>query len=100
MTGKPIPSAMARAFFGLVAMPLLGWRNWSFSISFLNWSRSSARSIASGEVPRIGTLASSSDLASLSGVWPPNCTMTPCSVPLWRSVSMISSTSSAVSGSK
>ena len=23
MTGKPIPSAMARAFFGLVAMPLI-----------------------------------------------------------------------------
>jgi len=56
MTGKPIPSAIARAFFGLVAIPLLGWRNCSFSISFLNWSRSSARSIASGEVPRIGYL--------------------------------------------
>ncbi len=54
----------------------------------------------SGEVPRIGTLAFSKGSASLSGVWPPNCTITPCSVPLLRSVSMISSTSSGVSGSK
>ena len=54
----------------------------------------------SGEVPRIGTLSASSAAASLSGVWPPNCTMTPCRVPFARSVSMISSTSSAVSGSK
>ena len=38
--------------------------------------------------------------ASFSGVWPPNCTMTPRSVPRARSVSTISSTSSAVSGSK
>ncbi len=28
--------------------------------------------------------ASSSARASFSGVWPPNCTMTPCSVPFWR----------------
>ena len=33
--------------------------------------------MASGEVPRIGTFASSSVLASLSGVCPPNCTITP-----------------------
>ena len=44
--------------------------------------RSSARSIASGEVPRIGISARSSAFARLSGVWPPNCTMTPSSVPL------------------
>src|SRR5207237_724970 len=55
---------------------------------------------ASGEVPRIGTLASSRACASFSGVWPPNCTITPSSLPLVHSVSMISSTSSAVSGSK
>ena len=73
---------MARAFSGLVAMPLFGWRSLSRSSSCLKRSRSSARSMASGEVPRIGTLACSSGSASLSGVWPPNCTMTPCSVPL------------------
>jgi hypothetical protein len=56
--------------------------------------------MASGEVPRIGTSAASSARASLSGVWPPNCTITPCSVPFVRSCAMISSTSSAVSGSK
>ena len=54
----------------------------SLSSSFWKRSRSSARSMASGEVPRIGTPASSSGSASFSGVWPPNCTMTPCSVPL------------------
>jgi hypothetical protein len=32
-------------------------------------------------VPRIGTFAFSSDSASFSGVWPPNCTITP-----WRAV--------------
>ena len=36
----------------------------------------------SGEVPRIGTLASCSASASFSGVWPPSWTMTPWSVPL------------------
>ncbi len=60
-----------------------------------------------GEVDRIRRGAEDRHLrrlparrASFSGVWPPNCTITPCSVPLERSVSMISSTSSAVSGSK
>ena len=40
-------------------------------------SRSSARSIESGLVPMIGTPAAASGTASLSGVWPPNCTITP-----------------------
>jgi len=65
-----------------------------------NRSRSSARSIASGEVPRIGTPASSSGRASFSGVCPPNWTITPSSSPFDRSTSISSSTSSAVSGSK
>ena len=43
-----------------VAMPFCGWRSLSLSSSFLKRSRSSARSIMSGEVPRIGTLAFSS----------------------------------------
>jgi hypothetical protein len=61
-----------------------------------NRSRSSARSIASALVPRIGTPASVSATASLSGVWPPNCTITPHGF----SRSQIASTSSSVSGSK
>ena len=62
----------------------------------LKRSRSSARSIASGEVPRIGTPACSSGTASLSGVCPPNCTITPSGF----SRSTIAITSSNVSGSK
>ena len=76
-------------------MPFFGCFRCSLSRRRLKRSRSSARSMASGEVPRIGTPASSSGRASLSGVWPPNCTMTPRSAPRERSVSMISSTSSA-----
>ena len=44
--------------------------------------------------------AACSAWASFSGVCPPNCTMTPFSVPRERSTSSTSSTSSAVSGSK
>ena len=54
----------------------------------------------SGDVPRIGMPASSSALASFSGVCPPNCTITPISVPFSFSLVRISRTSSAVSGSK
>ena len=50
-------------------------------MSLENRSRSSARSMLSGWVPRIGTPAFSTASARLSGVWPPNWTMTPCSVP-------------------
>ncbi len=58
--------------------------------------RSSARSMASTLVPRIGTPASCRPAASLSGVCPPNWTMTPSGC----SISTIASTSSSVSGSK
>ena len=81
-------------------MPLSGCLMSSRVSSALKRSRSSARSMASGEVPRIGTPAASSGFASLSGVWPPNWTITPLSRPLDCSTAMISSTSSAVSGSK
>ena len=83
-----------------VAVPLSGWRSSSLWSSCWKRSRSSARSIASGEVPRIGMPAASSGLASFSGVWPPNCTIRPSSSPLRRSTSTSSITSSAVSGSK
>jgi hypothetical protein len=61
-----------------------------------NRSRSSARSIASTEVPRMFTPAASSPAARFSGVWPPNCTITPRGCSRWT----ISRTSSRVSGSK
>ena len=52
--------------------------------------------IMSGDVPTIGTPFASSASASLSGVWPPYCTITPTGF----SLSTISSTSSSVNGSK
>ena len=59
-------------------------------------SRSSASSMASAGVPRIGRPISSICLASLMAVWPPNCTRQPSGF----SVSMIWSTLSGFSGSK
>ena len=49
----------------------------SWSSSFWKRSRSSAQSIKSGVVPMIGTPFASRSRASLSGVCPPNCTITP-----------------------
>src|SRR5439155_1753777 len=72
------------------------WRSpRSVMSSWKRW-RSSARSMASGEVPRIGTPASRRGTASLSGVWPPNWTTTPSG----RSFSTMFRTSSSVRGSK
>src|ERR1051325_2723815 len=47
-------SAVARACFGLVAMPLCGWRSFSFSSNCLKRSRSSAWSMAAGEERHLG----------------------------------------------
>ena len=44
---------------------------------FRSRCRSSARSMASGEVPMMGTPRLASGPARFSGVWPPNCTITP-----------------------
>ena len=77
-------------------MPLSGCLMSSLLINLEKRSRSSARSILSGEVPMIGTPARSKGSASLSGVWPPNWTMTPSGL----SWSTIFITSSMVSGSK
>ena len=63
-------------------MPFFGCRRSRRCRSFWKRSRSSARSIMSGDVPRIGMPAFSSASASFSGVWPPNCTMTPRSSPV------------------
>ncbi len=77
-------------------MPFSGWRSPSFSMSAAKRSRSSARSMASGVVPKMGTPSSWSGTASLSGVCPPYWTMSPSGF----STCTISSTSSSVSGSK
>ena len=99
-TGKPMRAATASASSSERASPLAGCFRFRSTSSFWKRSRSSARSMASGEVPRIGMPAASSAAASFSGVWPPNCTMQPSTVPLRCSTRTSSTTSSAVSGSK
>ncbi len=68
----------------------------SSSSSVPNRPRSSARSIASWGVPRMRMPAASSSWAMRSGVWPPNCTITP----FGGSFAQMLATSSKVSGSK
>ena len=62
---------------GCARYPLAGCLKPNRSTSCAKRSRSSARSMASGLVPRIGIPASSSACASFSGVCPPNWTITP-----------------------
>ena len=81
-------------------MPFSGCNRPSLCNSCWNRSRSSARSIASALVPRIGMPSFSSACDSFSGVWPPYCTMQPSSVPFCCSRRTSAITSSAVSGSK
>ncbi len=81
-------------------MPLAAWGMPRSQSSLAKRSRSSARSIESGEVPRILTPASCSGSDSLSGVCPPYWTTTATSPPASRSRLMIANTSSKVSGSK
>ena len=59
------------------AMAFSGWGMSSSASRAAKRSRSSASQIDCGEVPRIGTPAASSPAARLSGVCPPNCTITP-----------------------
>ena len=65
-----------------------------------NSPRSSARWMASGEVPTTGTPSAARARARPSGVWPPSWTMTPATGPVACSAATTSSTSSRVSGSK
>ena len=87
-------------------MPCRGAGSPARSSSAPNAPRSSARWIASGGVPTIGTPAAKSRRAKPSGVWPPSCTITPttpgppAALPLASSACHTSSTSSNVSGSK
>ena len=86
-------------------MPYFGAGSPAAASTSPNAPRSSARWIASGLVPTIGTPQSLSSCASRSGVWPPSCTMTPTSSPPPAradscSAATTSSTSSTVSGSK
>ena len=79
-----------------IAVPLSGCGISSSVRSALKRLRSSARSIASGLVPRMGTPARKSGRASRSGVCPPNWITTPSGF----SSSTMFITSSKVSGSK
>ncbi len=79
-----------------MAIPLSGTRAPILRQTSAKRSRSSARSIASTEVPRTGAPSSSSPRARFRGVCPPSWTITPLGCSRWR----ISSTSSSVSGSK
>ena len=88
--------AASMAASTLRTVVLSGCNRSSFRIICWKRSRSSARSMASGLVPMMGTPWASRALASFSGVWPPNCTMTP----MGFSRATISSTSSRVTGSK
>ncbi len=80
----------------LRAIPLAGCFRPKRRSKLANFSRSSASSIVSTLVPIIGTPAFDSARAKLSGVCPPNCTITPSGC----TRSQIFSTSSVVSGSK
>jgi hypothetical protein len=62
-------------------MPYRGASSPASLSTWPNAPRSSARWIASGEVPAMGRPASFSDCASFSGVCPPSATMTPATGP-------------------
>jgi hypothetical protein len=83
-----------------VAVPYFGAASPAPASTSANAPRSSARWMASGLVPTIGTPAFSSARARPSGVCPPSCTITPATGPLACSACTTSSTSSRVSGSK
>ena len=95
-TGYPMRWATFTASATERAVPFAGWVTPRRRASASNRSRSSATSMESGGVPRMGTPAASSGLVSRSGVWPPSWTTTP----FGRSQRTISITSSKVSGSK
>ena len=95
--GSRSRAATARASSRLRAMPQRGARSAELRSAPRRTARDPRRDRSRRRcVPRIGTPACASGTASLSGVWPPNCTITPHGF----STSQISSTSSSVSGSK
>ena len=71
-TGKPIRSAMTLASSRLVAVPFAGEIKPASSSILENAPRSSARSIASGVVPRIGIPWAASPCAKPRAVCPPS----------------------------
>ena len=85
-----------------VAIPFFGWRIFKLDINFWNLSLSSARSIASWEVPKIliSILLFSNSFASFKGVCPPNWTIIPNKFPDDFSILIISIRSSKLRGSK
>src|SRR5256885_614220 len=74
-------AAISWAASKLLAVPCLGAGRPASASTRPNAPRSSARWIAAGLVPTIGTPAASRRAASPSGVWPPSRTITPASSP-------------------
>ena len=68
ISGYPILAAMESASSRVLAIPDSGWGIPSLAMISRNRSRSSARSIVAGGVPRILTPAASSSAARLRGV--------------------------------
>ncbi len=95
-TGYPMRSAIVTASFGVTAVPASACLSPILSRSAEKNFLSSASSIDFGDVPMMGTPWRSRSAARLSGVCPPNWTMTPSGF----SWSQMWSTSSSVSGSK
>ncbi len=95
---------MARASSRLTAVPPGGWGISNCEHTAFHLSRSSAKSMESGEVPAI--MFSGNELASFKGVWPPRPTITPAIPgPLALFADSVSTsrmflTSSSVNGSK
>ena len=81
-------------------MPLSACFKFNLINNSLNWSLSSARSIDLYCVPKIGRELSLKNLASLIGVWPPNCAIIPTRLPFDLSFNIMFSTYSSINGSK
>ena len=75
--GKPTSSTNESMSSWVVSSFQRGWSMPSWSSMAENLCRFSARSIDTGEVPRMGTWRRYSFMARLLGIWPPTLTITP-----------------------
>ena len=98
--GKLSDSAAFFASDFLLTVVFSGCFSFNFSITSLKSFRSSDISIDLDVVPKILTFLASRSLASLRGVCPPYCTITPTKLPLFFSFSIILTTDSKFKGSK
>ena len=91
-------SAISIAWGKVLAIPLSAWFKLSLIKRSLNLSLSSARSIDEYWVPKIGSLFSCKNFASLIGVCPPNWVITPFKLPFDFSLFIILKTYSSIKG--